>query len=289
MYSLKTFATGIAWGEGLRWYGENLWFSDIYGKKVMKADIAGNVTEIADIPQMPSGLGFLPDGELLIVSGGDKCVMKFVEGRLVEYADLSSEAVGINDMVVDRKGNVYVGCYGFPIEKYQGGPANGWITLVTADRKIYHRAGTGMMSPNGMVITPDDRTLIAADTFAGQLVAFDRDEDGILYNRRIWAELPSGPDGICIDAEGAVWAAIPGKGIVARICEGGFITDVIKCTDTPLCCMLGGDDRKTLFIVTVPVHNELNTEDLSNPEKATMQKGSVITRTTVEIPGAGWP
>jgi len=284
---MKTLLEGIVWGEGLRWHKDKLWFSDIYGKKVMRVDMDGNSETVIDVPAMPSGLGFLSDGRLLIVAGDGKLLRVDPDGLFV-VADLSDMARCTNDMVVDAKGNAYIGCYGYDIRSYKGGPANGWITLVTPEGEV-SVAGEDMMCPNGMVITPDGKTLIAADTLAKELVAYTIEENGLLSNRCVWAEMPAGPDGIGLDAEGAVWAASPNTGEIIRVKEGGELLERIPCTDTPLCCTLGGVDRRTLFIITVPVHNSSSTEELSGPDAAQNEAGSKIDIMTVSVSGAGYP
>ena len=281
---------GIEWGEGARWYGDKLFFSDIYGKKVMSVDLNGKSEIVANVPGMPSGLGFLPDGRLLIVSGMDGTLYVNGSNGLTAYACIYkglAEAKGINDMVVDTKGNAYVGTYGFDITQYKGGPAEGWITLVTPDGKM-RVAGGGMMCPNGIVITPDGKTLIAADTFTKQLIAYTIESDGSLTGCHVWAQLDSGPDGIAMDAEGFVWAATPNANEVIRVKEGGEITDRVKMSNTPLTCALGGPERRKLFVVTVAAHDTGSTEALSDPSKA-QNKRSYIEVTDVKVPGGGCP
>ncbi len=276
---------GIVWGEGPRWHDGVLYFSDIMGKKIMKTDLNGNAEKVVDVPGMPSGTGFLPDGRLLIVSGMDGTLYTKEDGGLVEYANMYkglAGTMGINDMVVNNNGNAYVGCYGYDITKYRGGPAPGWVALVTPDKKI-QKVGEDIMCPNGMVITPDGSTLIAADTIARLLIAWKIEADGTLSGRRIFAKLDDGPDGISIDAEGAIWAALPHMKEVVRVLDGGEITHSVKMEHKPLACMLGGPERKTLFIVTV------SADDINDP-MALKEKCSYVEYVeNIEVSGAGIP
>lgn len=287
-YETKILLDELVWGEGPRWHEQKLWFLDIFGKKVMKVDINGKAEIVVDVPTLPSGLGWLPDGRLLIVSGDGRILRQDPSG-LSAVADLSKLAVGINDMVVDHKGRAYVGSYGYDVRSYKPGQeVEAWITLVTPEGDVRVVADE-MICPNGMVITSDGNMLIAADTFAKQLVAFNIEEDGSLTGRRVWAYMEAGPDGICLDAEGAIWAATPNRGEVIRLREGGEVTHRIKVSTTPLACMLGGRELRTLFIVTVDAHNDLDVDTLSNPEAAQIKRGSRIEIVDVEIPGAGLP
>lgn len=286
--NIKRLLSGIIWGESPRWRGEKLWFSDIFGKKVMNVGLDGKPELVADIPMIPSGLGWLPDGSILIAAGNGK-ILSLKNDILVEIADFSEHASGINDLVVDQKGRAYVGCYGYDVRTYKPGEqVDAWISLVDAYGNI-KRVADGLICPNGMVISESGRNLIVADTFAKQLIAFEIQEDGCLANRRIWAETPEGPDGITMDRKGGVWAAIPNNGEVIRILEGGEVTRRIKLQATPLACTLGGIDGKRLFIITVGRHNGLDEETLSNQEDAQKRKESCIEYIDVEIAGVGSP
>jgi sugar lactone lactonase YvrE len=253
--------------------------------KVMKTDLDGNLEKVVDVPGMPSGTGFLPDGRLLIVSGMDGKLYVNEATGLVEYVDIYTGlpgTMGINDMVVNMNGNAYVGCYGYDITQYKGGEAPGWIALITPDQKVI-KAAEDIMCPNGMVITPDGKTLIAGDTIASVLLAWDIESDGTLSNRRVFADLEDGPDGICLDAEGAVWAALPNIKEVVRVSENGNITHRVNMTDKPLACMLGGADRKTLFIVTVA------SEEINDPNSVQDKSSAIQYVENIETAGAGLP
>jgi sugar lactone lactonase YvrE len=276
---------GIVWGEGPRWHDGALYFSDIFGLKVFKTDLEGNAEVVVELPGNPSGTGFLPDGRLLIVNGRDGKLCTLEEGGLVEYAVIYGNlegTIGVNDMVVNSNGNAYVGCYGYDITQYRGGPAPGWIALVTPEGQVV-KAGEDIMCPNGMAITPDGSTLIAADTIARVLIAYTIETDGTLSNRRVFASMEDGPDGIGLDAEGAVWAALPHLKQVVRVKDGGEVTHRVTMKNKPLACMLGGAQRKTLFIVTV-------TADNINDPGALAEKASYIEYVEgIEVSGAGLP
>lgn len=279
---------GIVWGESPRWRGDKLWFSDIFGKQVRNVDLEGNATLIADVPAIPSGLGWGLDGNLLIATGAVK-ILKLKNGQSEVFADLSNTAVGINDMVVDANGNGYVGCYGYDVRTYKPGKkVSAWVTLVKPDGS-FQKVADGMVCPNGMIISKDQKKLIVADTFAKQLIAFDIAPDGSLKNRYIWAVLEGGPDGITMDTEGAVWAAIPHMGVVIRVEEGGKVLRTIRFDKTPLACTLGGPNGDLLFVVTVDAHNELSEEELNNQDAALNKRGSCIEYISVGVQGIGTP
>ena len=271
---LKTeiFLEGLMFPEGPRWHDEKLWFSDMNARKVMTVDLKGNAETIIEMEYSPSGLGWLPDGKLLIVSMEDKRLLRLDPDGLKEVADLNSLATfTCNDMVVDKKGRAYVGNFGFNYQNERFKPAEIILVTPTVGAQI---VADKLAFPNGTVITPDDKTLIVAETFANKLTAFDILDDGLLEGRRIWANLKSmTPDGICLDAEGGIWIASPGSGKIFRVLEGGKVTHEVKVSTQAYACMLGGLDRCTLFVATSTAdHIEGRIE---------------IVR--VEIPGAGLP
>lgn len=276
---------GLRFPEGPRWREEpgagpgRLWFSDMHAGVVLAVDLAGRVEEIVRVPHEPSGLGWLPDGRLLVVSMQDRRLLRLDPDGLHELADLSSIAhFHCNDMVVDRHGRAYVGNFGFDLH---GGekPRPTDLALVHPDGRV-ELAAKDLAFPNGTVITPDGRTLIVAESFATQLTAFDVAEDGTLSNRRLWARLEGAlPDGICLDAEGAVWAASPVTNEVLRLREGGAVTARIALDRAAIACALGGPERRTLFVCT---GKELD------PAKTGDRQGRIET-IEVDVPGAGWP
>jgi sugar lactone lactonase YvrE len=247
---------------------------------VQTVDLEGNVEKVVEVPGSPSGLGWLPDGRLLVVSMTDRRLLRLDPEGLVETADLSGLAsFHCNDMVVDRQGRAYVGNFGFDFAA--GGPASpAEIVLVLPDGRA-RVVGDELVFPNGMVISPDDRTLIVAETFGHRLTAFDIQPDGALANRRIWADLEGAfPDGICLDAAGAVWVAAPEPGQVLRVLEGGTITHPVQVSTRPYACMLGGPERRTLFVCTA---------ESSVPGRGRRGIGGRIEIVEVEVPGAGLP
>jgi len=267
---------GLQFPEGPRWHDEKLWFSDMNARKVMTVDLQGNAETIVEMEDSPSGLGWLPNGTLLIVSMGEERLLRLEPDGLKEHADLSSLATyRCNDMVVDKKGRAYVGNFGFDLQSGKYKPAE--IIMVTSegDAKI---VADNMVFPNGTVITPDDKTLIVGETYGNRLTAFDIFEDGLLGGRRVWAKLQSLlPDGICLDAKGGIWFAAPGSGKVFRVLEGGTVTHEVKGFSKPFACMLGGPDRRTLFIATSTAFDQDGTIE------------GRIEIVKVEIPGAGLP
>jgi sugar lactone lactonase YvrE len=267
---------GLLFPEGPRWHDEKLWFSDMNARKVMTVDLKGNAETIIEMDDSPSGLGWLPDDILLIVSMGEERLLRLEPDGLKEHADLRSLATyRCNDMVVDKKGRAYVGNFGFDFQNEEFKPAE--IILVTPDGNAQIVADN-MVFPNGTVITPDDKTLIVGESYGNRLTAFDILEDGLLERRRVWAELPSKiPDGICLDAEGGIWVASPGTGKVFRVLEGGNVTHEVKVSTQPFACMLGGLDRHTLFVATSTAFDQ------------TGQINGWIETVRVEIPGAGLP
>lgn len=249
--ALTRFVSGLGFAEGPRWAQGKLWFSDFGMRLVRHVDLAGTVTEVVRVPGRPSGLGFLPDGRLLVVSMDDQRLLRLDDGQLQLHADLSRYTrYACNDMVVDREGNAFVGHMGFDLLAAKPTPQPAEILCVRADGES-QVASADLSFPNGPAITADGRTLIVAETFAGRLTAFRIGADGTLSNRRVFAELPGrAPDGICLDAEGAVWVADARGKACVRVREGGEITDVIDTGRGCYACALGGSDGHTLFLCT---------------------------------------
>lgn len=281
MTEVQTLLTGLMFGESPRWHDGRLWFSDFGAQEVGAVDLEGKKEVIARIPGAPMGLGFLPDGRLLIVSMRDGLLLRREQdGRLVTHADLSHlSRYPWSDMVVDGRGNAYIGNLGF---NFPGGEfAPGILVLVTRDGSV-RQVADGCAFANGMVVTPDNSTLILAESYGHRLTAFDIEEDGSLSNRRVWADLGSGyPDGICLDAENAVWYAdVPARRCV-RVREGGECLQTIELDRGCFACMLGGADRRTLFLMAAEFP-----PTSWGPEGA--RTGQVLT-VQATIPGVGWP
>lgn len=272
---------GLGFSEGPRWHDGRLWFSDMGTATVSAVDLDGRVEEIVRVEERPSGLGWLPDGRLLIVSMGDRRLLRLEDGQLVEHADLSLLASFMcNDMVVDGRGNAYVGNAGFDLRERPLRPRPAEIVLVTPDGDA-RVVDDQVMFPNGSVVMPDGATLIVAETFASKLTAFEISADGSLTNRRTWAELPDrSPDGICLDAEGAVWVADANAPQCLRVGEGGEVLDAID-TSPRRCfaCMLGGPERRTLFLCVAEAYSG----------DAIRRRSGAIEAVEVAVPGAGWP
>lgn len=250
---MEIIVDGLSFGEGPRWHNDKLYFSDFFRHVVNAVGPDGELEVIAEVPQQPSGLGWLPDGRMLIVSMLDrKLLRQEADGTLVEHADLGDIATWhCNDMVVDAQGRAYVGNFGFDIEEGANAevkPAD--LARVDPDGTV-NVAATGLLFPNGTVITPDGKILVIGETWGRCLTAFDVATDGKLSNRRVWANLdPHLPDGICLDAEGAIWVADPLGNCVVRVKEGGEITGKLNTGRGAFACMLGGDDGRSLYICT---------------------------------------
>jgi sugar lactone lactonase YvrE len=258
MTAYEVLATGLCFGEGPRWHAGELWFSDMYDHAVKSVDLDGRVTVRVQVDGQSSGLGWLPDGDLVVVSMLDRQLLRLTGGRLEPHADLSGVATfHCNDMVVDAVGRAYVGNFGFDLHAFVEArdPAmirSADLALVQPDGTV-QCAATDLAFPNGTVITPDGRTLVVAETMGSRLTAFDIAADGTLSNRRVWAELPRRrPDGICLDAEGAIWVANAAAAECVRVAEGGQIIDRIETDQPCFACMLGGPDGTTLFMLTAP-------------------------------------
>ncbi len=264
--------------ESPRWHGDRLFFSDWSAGEVIAVDLAGRSEVIARVKSLPLCTAWLPDGRLVIVSSqAGQLLRREPDGSLIVYADLM--ATGWNDIVADGRGNAYVNRVGFDL---MAGEAfkPGFVALVTADGSVREVADDFAL-PNGMAVTADNSTLIVADSHRHHLVAFDIGADGGLSGRRIWADLGHGaPDGICVDAEGAVWYAdVPGQRC-ARVAEGGAVLRTVPLDRGGFACALGGPDGTTLFIVAA--------EWRGMAEMVAPGSGQVLA-TEVEVPGAGWP
>ena len=242
----------LCFGEGPRWREGMLWFSDMHAQKVLKVDPQGNVKTVVELDDdQPSGLGWLPNGDLLIVAMTKKQVLRFNGSQLSVHADLSSLASHFcNDMVVDHVGRAYVGNFGFDIHN---GAQQSAAELICVEVDGSARCvDDDLIFPNGAVITPDNKTLIVAETFASRLTAFDILDSGDLTNKRIWAQLPKGavPDGICLDAGGGIWSASPTSNNCIRQIEGGEVTHTIELERGAFACMIG---EANLYILTSTV------------------------------------
>ena len=271
---------GLRFPEGPRWHADRLFFSDQHDAKVWSMTPDGGLELLVEVPQRPSGLGWDPEGRLLVVSMDDRRLLRYANGELIEVADLNAFAPWhCNDMVVDARGRAYIGNFGFDLD---AGAEPRSTVLVRVDPDGSARVvAEDVRFPNGTVITPDGRTLVIGESWAGCLTAFDVDADGGLSNRREWAKLDGAvPDGICLDAEGAIWSACPLTGRVLRVREGGEVTDVVTVDRAgAYACMLGGPDRTTLFVCTA---------DASDPAATATMRGAIEV-CEVDVAGAGLP
>lgn len=280
MAGYEVLVTGLSFPEAPRWRADKLWFSDFYMHRVQTVDLSGQVETVAVVPKQPSGLGFTPAGELLVVSMLDRCLLAVRSGTIRLVADLSTIATGpCNDMVVDAKGRAYVGNFGY--DRHGGEPhRDARLARVDPDGSVTIVA-TDLNFPNGMVILPDGNTLVVCESYASRLSAFDIDPDGGLHKRRLFAKIHDFvPDGMCSDADGAVWVADPRGKRVIRLFDGGQIVQSLSTGDRgAYACMLGGPDGRTLFICT-------NTA--AGPPAAQKRDGQIVI-TRVNVPGDGLP
>jgi sugar lactone lactonase YvrE len=283
MPELQTLMTGIAFGESPRWHDRRLWFSDWGAQEVVAVNPEGGSEVVVRVgfPSFPMCIDFLPDGRLLIVSGRDGLLLRQEpNGSLATYADLSGVSRHPwNDIVVDGRGNAYINNAGF---EFPGGEfAPGTIALVTPGGPT-RQVADGIAFPNGMAVTPDNSTLICAESYGKRLSAFDVHADGSLSNQRVWAELGDGvPDGICVDADGAVWYGdVPNKRCV-RVSEGGEVLQTVELDRGCFACTLGGADNRTLFMVGQQWSGPANMQD-------GRRTGQVLA-TRAPAPRAGWP
>jgi sugar lactone lactonase YvrE len=296
MPKFKVLISGLSFTECPRWHDGRLYFSDFYTQRVLAVALDGTVEKIATVPGRPSGLGFLPDGRMLIVSMLDrKIVRRELDSSLVEHADLSSLAPWhLNDMLVDARGRAWVGNFGFDL---MGGAKVTATNLISVDGDGSAKvAAVGLGFPNGMVLTPDGSTLIVAETLMNRLSAFDV-AAGVLGERWTWAafgdpptsdgiaqvlsQVDVAPDGICLDAEGAIWVADAMHGRLIRVAKGGDILEELKIDGLGVfACMLGGDNGRTLFACVAPTFNEV---------EASRNHRAAIWMTDVDVPKAGLP
>jgi len=279
--ALELLVDGVDFGEGPRWHDGALWYSDFFQASIYRVTPDGVRTAVhSGLPDRPSGMGWMPDGSLLVVSMQDRKLLREVEGVLVEHADLSGVATGnCNDMVVDAAGNAYVGNFGFDFETGEDF-ANADLALVRPDGSV-ETAATGLTFPNGSVITPDGSTLIVGETFGSTYTAFSIGPDATLSDRREWAAVPGmDPDGCTLDADGGIWFSDARGARVVRVVEGGEITDEISTPMNTYACMLGGDDGCTLFVLCA---------FSGTPEEVAGQATGAIYTTRVDVPGAGLP
>lgn len=272
MTDISQLVTGRSFLEGPRWHAGALYVSDMHGDAVLRITTDGAVNTVVEVEQ-PSGLGWLPDGSLLVSSMTARAVMRFDGTALTTHADVSTFAEHeINDMVVDAHGHAFVGQFGYDL-RGGGKPTPAALLRVDPDGSV-HEAAPDLRMANGMVITGDGATLLVAESSGKDIVAFDLGADGTLTNRRVWAELPDAPDGIGIDAADGVWAAGPVSDRFVRVVEGGEVTDIIE---TPgrhgIACAVGAN---TLFMLTATT--------LGEREESQAKLSAFVETATVRVP-----
>ncbi|MBF6216094.1 SMP-30/gluconolactonase/LRE family protein [Nocardia puris] len=268
---------GFQYLEGARWHDDQLWFSDIPRGKVYRLGLDGTATVAATVDAKPSGLGFAPDGTVLVVTQADNALRRITaDGGTEVVADLAAVAVGANDMWVDAEGRAYITQIGYDL--FGGAePQVAPMIVVHPDGEV-NTAGSGLVCPNGVGLSPDGKTLYVAETFAFRISAFDVAADGSLSDQRVFKQFDSlesdALDGLCVDAEGAVWVTCPFSSEVRRIAPDGTVTDRVA-TATPghfvVSCALGGPDGRTLYLCTA----ETDLERMSNNFEGTARVEAV--------------
>jgi sugar lactone lactonase YvrE len=275
---VRTLLTDGAFFESPRWHDGRWWVSDFFRRHVLAVDDDGRVEEIVRLDAMPSGLGWLPDGSLLVVSMQDRRVLRELDGELEVHADLSELCDGhANDMVVAADGRAYVGNFGFDLSRAE--PRATALVRVDPDGTAA-RAAEELLFPNGCVLSDDGHTLIVAETWAARLTEFEVDGDGMLSNRRTFAVVPrTAPDGCTLDAESCIWFADARSNRCLRVARGGEVRDTVAVPDGLRCfaCMLGGEDGRTLVLCAASSYDEDKPRD------------AVLFTTRVAVPHAGRP
>ena len=290
MTTATVLTQGLYFGEGPRWHEGRLWYSDFYAHAVMSVGSDGEQRIELKLDDQPSGLGWLPDGRLLVVSMAQMKLLRQDPDGLTVHADLSELSAHLcNDMVVDAQGRAWVGNFGFDldamidevgVEAMLGSHPSTNLVRVDIDGSV-HLASPDMHFPNGSVVTPNGKTLIVAETLSMCLTAFDIAADGSLSNRRVWAQLELiAPDGICLDAQGNIWVANALAPQCALIAPGGEILHSVITSQFCYACMLGGDDGRTLHMVTA---------QSSHKSEASASQTGKIEIVRVEVAGAGCP
>ncbi len=248
--STRMLTDGLMFPEAPRWRDGELWFTDQHARRVMRLRPDGALRTVIETPDLPGGLGWLPDGTPLVVLMTERRVCRIREGRLETHADLSNLAsFHCNDMLVDKQGHAWVGNFGYDLH---GGEAIKPAEIILIPPRGKPRiAARDVIFPNGMAITPDGATLLVAETFAARISAFETETDGRLGERRVWADLDGAyPDGLCLERDGSLWIAAPNIHQVLNVAEDGSILRRVDTIGRPYACMLGGNDGQILFITS---------------------------------------
>ena len=291
-FEARVLRERLGFGEGPRWHNGRLWFSDFYRHGIFSVDAEGNgERQEHEVPTQPSGLGWLPNGDLLYVSMTDQRVMRVSGGTTTLFADIAPYCnFWANDMIVSPSGFSYVGNFGFDLDvmlRDVGAAAMMVSPPPTTNLVVLSPEGDALQSvpdmafPNGTVLTPDGATLIVGETMAFRLSAFDVSADGALSNRRVFAQLDYvATDGMCLDAEGQIWLANALTNKCLRVKEGGEITGEVVTSQNAFACVLGGDERATLYVMTAPTSDRFTIADVTEGR---------IEATTVNVAGTGTP
>lgn len=265
--------------EAPRWHDGKLWLSDVFDHKLHYLTLDGQRHFVCEVPNRPSGQGFLPDGTHIVVSATDCRLLAVRDGQLSKYADLSGHATGyVNDFAIDAAGRIYAGNFGYD---YDSGEARKPASIHRVDRDgSVHEVASGVDFPNGSVVINDGRNIVVAETWVGKLTAFDLSEDGTLSNRRLFADLGDRePDGICVDRDNCIWVGCFNTGEFLRVMDGGEITDRVAFDGRAVSCILGGDDGRDLFMTVYAG---------SIPELVEKKRQGTVFRTRVDVPGPGY-
>jgi sugar lactone lactonase YvrE len=282
--TLVDSSKGLKFAESPRWYNGKLWFIDVHDKRVKAVDLTGSVATVKELPFIPNAFGLTPEGTIVVGDAFQRRIHRMERNALQQVADISDlTKFCLSDGIVDAKGRMYVGDIGYNFLNPAAKPVETCVIVLIVPEGQSSVVADRLFFPNGMVINPDGRTLIVGETLGHRLTAFDIQEGGSLSNRRVWARLPSsvGPDGICLDAEGAVWCANPeGEESVVRVREGREITDRIKVDANAYAVVLGGPDRRHLFICASGSHD---------PAEIQRNPSASIQVVEVDVPSAGLP
>ena len=287
MTRIKTLvdsATGLKFAESPRWHDGKLWFLDIHDKRIKTLNLAGSVATVLELPFIPNSFGLTPEGTVMVGDAFQRRIHRWAGVALQQVADISDVTrFCLSDGIVDAKGRLYVGDIGYNFFDPAAKPVETCVIVLVGPDGRASVVADRLFFPNGMVITPDGRTLIVGETLGHRLTAFDIQDDGSLSNRRVWAQLPPTvcPDGICLDARGAVWCANPkGKDSVVRVREGGKVADRIQVDTHAYAVMLGGPERRHLFICASGSHD---------PAEIQRNPSASFHIVEVDVPGAGIP
>ncbi|WP_279246211.1 SMP-30/gluconolactonase/LRE family protein [Candidatus Litorirhabdus singularis] len=278
MSELHTIVAGLAFPECPRWHDGSLWFSDMHADQVIQVSASGKILQTLEVPGNPGGLGWLPDGQMLIVGMKSNLLYRLMDATLEVYADLGTvHTHQSNDMVVGDDGTAYIGNFGFDL--MAGDPPQSTQLAQVAPGGAVSAGPSELSFPNGMVITDAGKTLVVAESWGNRLTAFSIAADGSLSQRRVWAELGKLiPDGICLDAEGCIWVSACANHACVRVREGG---EVLESIDTgnlnPFACMLGGADGHTLFMCNA---------GSANPKQTLNERSGRIDCVQVSVPAA---